>query len=111
MPGVIAAAIRGAEEFKGARLAAPTDLLAQFAEARRRPEEAIQQSKRALAALGSTQSDIVTEQHKLSFVQSNDQLANEQIARLQRLNASPSDLFEARLILVYDARTVLDAAV
>ena len=92
---VLAAAIRGGEPYKGLRLAVPYDLLAQLAEGAQRKVEAIRASNRSLTALTAMQTDIAAESHKLSFVKSTDQLAAEQIIRLQRLGASPAEILEA----------------
>jgi CHAT domain-containing protein len=92
---VLAAAVRGGEPFKGLRLAIPQDLLAQLAEGAQRKAEAIRASNLSLTALTAMQTDIAAEMHKLSFVKSTDQLAAEQIIRLQRLGASPAAVFEA----------------
>jgi CHAT domain-containing protein len=89
------AAVRGGRMFKGMRLAVPLDVSAHLAENSRRLDEALRASNQSLSALTEAQASILSEPHKLSFIQSADQLANQQIARLLRLGAPARHVFEA----------------
>jgi len=88
-------AIRAGAPLGGLRLALPYDGLAQLAELRQRRDAAISATRSGLAALTVTQKAVPIETQKLSFVRSTDELATEQMVRLQRLQASVVEQFAA----------------
>ncbi|HZM89975.1 MAG TPA: CHAT domain-containing protein [Blastocatellia bacterium] len=85
-------ALRSAQQIGGVRLARPYDALAKIAEEMQQRDAARKASVASLRALAQSQTKVATEAHKLLFVESGDELAVSQIARLIRLQTRPEDV-------------------